>query len=84
MTITNISQAAIRGPLWVVITSVSDPGVTLAGSSGTTADNHLYVDVSNLLNGGRLEPGQSVSVWLSFNNPLRKRFNFLYTIRGVI
>jgi len=33
---------------------------------------------------GRLEPGQSVSVWLSFNSPWRRRFNFLYSIRGVI
>jgi hypothetical protein len=84
MTITNVSQTVIRGPLWVVITSISDPGITLAGSSGITADNYLYVDVSNLLSGGRLEPGQSVSVWLSFNNPLRRRFNFLYSIRGVL
>ena len=83
MTITNTSQRVIRGPLWVVITSISD-GITLAGGSGVTSGGYLYVDVSSLLSGGQLNPGQSVSVWLSFNNPLRKRFSFLYSIRGVI
>jgi len=83
MTITNVSQTVIRGPLWIVITSISD-GITLANGSGITTDNYLYVDVSSLLSGGQLNPGQSVSVWLSFNNPLRKRFSFLYSIRGVI
>jgi len=83
MTITNVSPTVIRGPLWVVITSISD-GITLAGGSGFTSDGHWYVDVSSLLSGGQLNPGQSVSVRLSFNNPLRRRFNFLYSIRGVI
>ena len=84
MTITNVSQTGIRGPLWVVITSISDPGVTPANGNGITSDEYWYVDVSSLLSGGQLNPGQSVSVWLSFNNPLRRRFNFLYSIRGVI
>jgi hypothetical protein len=84
MTITSTSQTTIRGPLWVVIKSISDPKVTLAGSSGVTADGYLYIDVSSLLSNGRLDPGKSISVWLCFNNPLRRRFDFSYSIRGVI
>jgi hypothetical protein len=83
MTITNTSTTVIQGPVWVVIQSITDPTVTLAGSSGTTADGYLYIDVTSLLGDGRLDPGESISTRLSFNNSLRRQFEFTYTIRGV-
>jgi len=84
LTIQNSSQAAIGGSLWVVITSITDPGVTLAAGSGTTVDGYQYIDVTDLLADGRLDPGEEISQWLDFDNPLRLRFEFTYSIRGVI
>ena len=83
MTITNTSTTTIQSPLWVVIRSTSDPAVTLAGSSGVTADGYEYAEV-NPLSDGRLDPGESISTWLYFDNPLRHRLNLDYSIRGVI
>ncbi|MCU0914604.1 MAG: Ig-like domain-containing protein, partial [Planctomycetes bacterium] len=84
MTITNTSVTPIYGPVWIVIKAVSDPSVTLAGASGTTPDGYLYIDMTSLLGDGRLDPGEKISTWLSFNNPLRRQFSFTYSIRGLL
>jgi hypothetical protein len=83
ITITNTSATTIRSPLWVVITSISDPAVTLAGSSGDAADGYKYMEIG-LPGDGQLDPAESAGTWLYFENPLRRPFNFTYTIRGLI
>jgi hypothetical protein len=84
MTIRNASASPIGGPLWIAVTSITDPEVTLAGSSGTTVDGYPYLDATNLLVDGRLDPEEDMSTWLYFDNPMRLRFEFTYSIRGVI
>ncbi len=84
MTITNTSQTPIYGPVWIVIKAISDSSVKLVGSSGTTSDGYQYLNVTSLLGDGRLDPGEKISTWLSFNNPLRRQFNFSYSVRGLL
>ncbi len=84
MTITNTSQTPIYGPVWIVIKAISDSTVKLVGSSGTTSDGYQYLNVTSLLGDGRLDPGEKISTWLSFSNPLRRQFNFSYSIRGLL
>ncbi|MFH1883847.1 MAG: leucine-rich repeat domain-containing protein, partial [Planctomycetota bacterium] len=83
-TVTNTSDTAIGSPVWLVIESISNPGVTLANADGTTIDGKEYIDLSGLLGDGQLEPGESVTKRLYFNNPNRVRFTFEPSIRGVI
>jgi hypothetical protein len=84
MTITNTSAMPIYGPVWIVIKTISDPLVTLVGSSGTTSDGYLYLNVTSLLGDGRLDPGERITTSLSFYNPLRRQFGFTYSIRGLL
>jgi hypothetical protein len=84
MTITNTSQTPIYGEVWIVIKAISDPSVTLVGSSGRTSDGYLYINVTSLLGDGCLDPGEKITTWLSFYNPLRRQFNFTYSIRGLL
>ncbi len=84
MTITNTSPTPIYGPVWIVIKAISDPSVTLVGGSGRTAEGYLYIDVTSLLGDGRLDPSETITRWLSFSNPLRRQFNFSYSIRGLL
>ena len=83
-TITNTSDTAIEGPIWLVIENISDPNITLANSDGTTSDGKLYIDLSTHLDDGRLDPGESVTIRLYFNNPDRLRFTFEPSVLGVI
>ncbi len=84
MTITNTSSTPIYGPVWIVIKAISDSSVKLVGGSGTTSDGYLYLNVTSLLGDGCLGPGEKISTWLSFSNPLRRQFNFSYSIRGLL
>ena len=84
MTITNTSAAPIYGPVWVVIKTISSPDVTLVGASGTTSDGYLYLNVTSLLGDDRLDPGETISTWLSFSNRLRRSFSVTYSIRGLL
>lgn len=84
MAISNTSEATIGHPLRIVITSVSDPDATLVGSNGTTGDGYPYIDVTGELSDGQLRPGGSVGTWLHFENPLRQRLDFTYSIHGLI
>jgi RHS repeat-associated protein len=84
VTVTNTSQTAIGIPVWLVIKNVSDPNVTLAGNDGTTADGKPYIDLSGLLGDGQLDPSESVSKRIYFNNPKGVRFTFEPSVWGVI
>ena len=84
VTVVNISSTAIGNPLWLVIESIGGTNVTLSGSSGTTGDGYPYIDLSGLLGDGQLDPGESVSVRVYFDNPGRSTFSFTPGVRGVI
>ncbi|MBL8228672.1 MAG: cadherin-like domain-containing protein [Bryobacterales bacterium] len=62
MTVTNISGTAIPGPINVVLTNLP-AGVTLANLNGTFNGSPYRTAA------GGLNPGQSVPIALSFNNP---------------
>jgi len=83
-TVTNSSATIIGSPVWLVIETISNPAVTLAGSDGTTIDGKPYVDLSGLLGNGHLDPGESISKRIYFNNPNRVQFTFDASVRGII
>jgi hypothetical protein len=83
MTITNTSAATIDGPVWVVIKGISSPEVTLAGGSGVIGGGYPYIDVTSLAQDGQLDPGESISLRISFHNPLNRRFNADWSIYGI-
>ena len=83
-TITNTSQVVIYNPVWLVIETISNPGVTLSNADGTTIDGKPYVDLSGLLGNGQLDPGETISKRIYFNNPNRVQFTFEPSLRGMI
>jgi hypothetical protein len=84
ITIKNTSTTEIGQPVWLVIESISNPAVTLAGADGTTADGKPYFDLSSLLGDGKLNPNESISKRIYFNNPNRLKFTFTRSVRGVV
>ena len=84
VTVTNTSSTKIDSPVWLVIESISPPEVTLANPDGTTLDGKPYVDLSGLLGNGQLDPAETISKRIYFNNPSRLRFTFEPSVRGLI
>lgn len=84
VTVTNTSGTVISSPVWLVIKDITNPAVTVANPDGTTADGKPYVDLTALLGDGQLEPGESITKRIYFNNPNRVRFTFEPSVRGVI
>jgi hypothetical protein len=84
VTVKNTSATVVNSPVWLVIESISNPAVTLAGADGTTADGKPYIDLSGLLGDGKLAPGESISKRIYFNNPNRVQFTFKPSVRGII
>ena len=84
VTVTNTSNTAIGTPVWLVIESISNPAVTVAGGDGMTIDGKPYVDCSGLLGNGQLDPAETISKRIYFNNPNRVQFTFKPSVRGVI
>lgn len=71
MTLTNMGQAPIQEQIFVSLTNLT-PGVTLKNASGM--DNgapYIAIDLA-----GDLNPGESISFPLSFNNPSNAKINF--------
>ncbi len=84
VTVKNTSSAVIGEPVWLVIDSVSSFWVVPANTDGTTEDGKAYMDLSPLLTGGNLGPGETVQTRVYFNNPQRARFTFEPGVRGVV
>jgi hypothetical protein len=82
VTVMNTSQKIIGNPLWLVIESISEPEVSLANADGMTAGSEGYIDASKLVDDGRLDPGESITTRIYFNNPNRKRFRFELSVRS--
>ena len=83
-TVTNTSNTAIGSPVWFVIESINNPGVTVANADGTTYDGKPYIELSGLLENALLCPGESVATRVYFNNPNRVRFTFQPSVWGMI
>jgi parallel beta-helix repeat protein len=84
VTVTNTSDTVIDSPVWLVIESISNTSVTLADSDGMTTDGKEYIDLSYFLGNEWLDPCESVSTRVYFNNPQRKQFTFGAGVRGMI
>ena len=85
VTVTNTSGETLGIPLWVVVESVSEPNVTLADANGVSSKDKNYADFSELLlNDRKLDPGESITKRIYFNNPNGVRFTFEPSARGVI
>jgi RHS repeat-associated protein len=73
----NLGQYAVDGPILVGVTNISDPSVQLRGAAGTTPDGIPYFDLTPLVSGGRLRPGDSSGLQtISFFVPGRARFTY--------
>ena len=84
VTITNTSAREIGSPVCLAMESISNPAVTLADCDGTTLDGKQYIDLSGLLGDDLLDPGESISTRIFFNNPTRARFICETSVRGLI
>ncbi|MGH8593310.1 MAG: PKD domain-containing protein [Gammaproteobacteria bacterium] len=84
VTLENISQSAVTGPISLVVSSITPSSVSLANALGTMPDGKPYVDVplgdgslgDGSLGDGSLAPAEKVSgLVLKFKNPQRVSFN---------
>ena len=81
--IKNISPTVtLLGPMQLVLTSVSDPSVTLANTAGSTADGLPYLNVP--LPNNVLTPGQSVNDLIKFYNPKKIAFTYQFSVRAAL
>ncbi len=71
ITVSNISDATINGPLQIALASLT-PGVSLSNATNTFG-GLPYITVSTR---ATLDPGQSATVDLEFRNPLNVVINF--------
>ena len=75
--IQNIGQYTVDGPVLVGVTNISDPTVRLREATGTTPEGIPYFDISSLVTGGSLRPGDaSGSQTISFFVPDRAQFTY--------
>ncbi|MHB0954937.1 MAG: putative Ig domain-containing protein [Pirellulaceae bacterium] len=73
----NRGQYTVDGPLLVGVTNISDPSVRLRDPEGTTPDGIPYFDMSTVVPGGSLRPGDSSGLeTISFYAPARARFTY--------
>ena len=84
VTVTNTSAQTVSGPLQLILKEISSPDVTLAHPDGQTSDGKDYVDLTNAIDDGSLDPGKSVMVRLYFVNSFRRRFTFELGVWGVL
>ncbi|EKU96922.1 hypothetical protein Lepto7375DRAFT_0848 [Leptolyngbya sp. PCC 7375] len=76
-TVRNAGQYEVDKPLIAAITNISDPTVTVLGVDGLTLDGLPYYDLSNLVIGSTLAPGDKTeSATLRFKNPNGSQFTY--------
>jgi len=64
-------------PLLVGVKNISDPTVSVVGADGVTPDGIPFYDYTDLVPGGRLDPGElTASPTVSFHNPNRIQFDY--------
>src|SRR5262249_23171163 len=73
----NLGQYAVGGPVLVGGAHISDPLVRLRGAAGARPDGIPYFDMSSLVSGGSLRPGDSSGLQtISFLDPGRAQFTY--------
>jgi len=82
LAIANGSSSAIEGPLWVLLQVIGDPEVIQLDSHGTTQNGYQYTDLTALLGDGRLDPEETITKRLAFNNPQRQPFILTCHVRA--
>jgi len=73
VTTSNTSAEPISAPVYLVIESITSPGVSVTNANGTTTEDQAYFV---LLQDGQLLSGESVSTRVAFANPQREKFAF--------
>ncbi|MFB8796675.1 MAG: putative Ig domain-containing protein, partial [Microcoleus sp.] len=77
LAVKNTGQYPVRGTLLVAINKISDPTVRLLDADGITPEGIPYYDISKLVGGGILEPGELTSTdTLKFYNPQGVQFSY--------
>ena len=73
----NIGRYTVDGPVLVGVTNISDPSVRLRDARGTTPEGIPYFDMSSLVAGGSLHPGESSGLQtIGFFVPGRRQFTY--------
>jgi RHS repeat-associated protein/uncharacterized repeat protein (TIGR01451 family) len=81
--IRNNGAFALTTPLLLTVEDISDPQAALAGYDGRLADGTPYYDLSALVAGGRLLPGEATGTrTLTFSNPGKRRFTYRLALRA--
>ncbi len=73
----NSGTYGLNNSVIVAIDNISNPNIRVVGADGITPEGLPYYDFTNLLNNGKLDPGQnSGSKTLSFFNPQEIQFDY--------
>ena len=83
VTVTNTSAVSLDPPLWLVVTDISHPAVSLVDPDGQTAAGDDYIDLAGELGGASFGPGESISVRLYFNSGFLQSSTFETHVRGI-
>ena len=70
------SGVTLQAPMRAIIDSITSPTVSVANATGAGNDGNPYFDLGSLVPSGGLQPGQSLSFTIVFDNPSRQRFTF--------
>ncbi|NCR35368.1 MAG: type I secretion C-terminal target domain-containing protein, partial [Microcystis aeruginosa S11-01] len=77
LAIKNIGTYWLESPLIVAVKNLSNPNVQVFNADGTTPEGLSYFDLSNLVNNGKLEPGQITETkTITFKNPDGTQFTY--------
>ena len=77
LAVKNTGQYPVRGSLLVGINNISDPTVRMLDADGITPEGIPYYDITKLVSGGILEPGELTSTdTLKFYNPEKVQFSY--------
>ena len=83
--VANQGQYEIDAPLLVGVIDISDPTVRVIGNDGVTPDGIPYYDLSSLVSGGKLLPGESTGQGtLAFANPKEHQFTYKLVVLGML
>jgi|GEM_PF-6639363 len=83
LTLTNVGNQAVRGPLFVVFDNFSALEVSAMQPDGILPDGRPYLDVTSQLNGTALAPDQSIlSREVRFLNNSNQRFTYQFRVFG--
>jgi len=80
--ITNNSLTPVAGPVWLVVSDISNSAVRLVNHTGQTAAGDRYIDLTSQLGDDQLYPGESMSVRLFFSGGFGGSFTFAIEVLG--